>query len=268
MKVSIITVVYNNEDTIADAVNSVLNQDYNDIEYIIIDGQSNDGTLQVLKQYKDQFAEFVSETDNGIYDAMNKGLSYASGEVIGFLNADDFLITNNCISLIVKKFNKTKAEVVYGDNVYVNRTDVNKVVRYWSSGEYKKAKFKKGWMPPHPATYIKKDLYDEYGYFDADIKVIADYDLLLRFMYKHDAKASYLPKAITKMRIGGNSNGSFGLLIKKSEELRQVWKKNNLKIPPLITIRRPLGKIKQYFKISKLQKKTLTNGLKDLLKEF
>ncbi len=247
MKVSIITVVWNNKETIKDAIDSVLNQTYEDIEYIIVDGASTDGTVDVVKEYGAKITKFISEVDNGLYDAMNKGIQQATGDIIGFINADDMLNSLDCIEAIVEKFQLEKLDVVYGDKIYVDPNDVTRQLRYWRAGEFNKSNYKRGWMTPHLSTYIKKELYDKYGGFRNDFKIAADYELMLRFIYKNNAKVKYLPKVIAKMRAGGVSNSSFKNIAISNYEVYKSWKINNLTVSPFIMFQKPLSKIKQYF---------------------
>ncbi|NDJ18720.1 glycosyltransferase family 2 protein [Myxacorys almedinensis] len=205
MKISIITVVFNGESTIRDTIHSVLSQDYPDIEHIIIDGASTDGTLNIIKMYSDRLAKVISEPDSGIYDAMNKGLRLASGDVIGILNSDDFYADTTVISSVVKHFEQTQAESVFGDLVYVTSSDRNKVIRYYSSAKFNPDQFAYGWMPAHPTFFVKRWAYERYGLFKTDYKIAADYELLTRFLAKHRLSYSYLPKIMVKMRAGGVS---------------------------------------------------------------
>ena len=246
MKVTIITVVFNNAATISDAIDSVLNQTYKDIEYIIIDGKSTDGTLETINNYGKQITKVVSEEDSGIYDAMNKGLSIASGEIIGFINADDMLHNNQCIEKIVNKFNR-EIDAVYGDKIYVDRNDATKLLRYWKAGNFNKQKYKYGWMTPHLSTYFKKRIYDEFGVFDRRFKIAADYELMLRFLYKNNIKVRYIPEVIATMRAGGVSNSSLLNIIISNYEVYRSWKVNGLSVSPMIMIIKPLSKLKQFF---------------------
>ena len=248
MKVSIITVVYNNEDTIKDAIESVLNQTYKNIEYIIIDGVSTDGTVEVIKSYGDKIDKFISEKDNGIYDAMNKGIKLASGDIVGILNSDDFYASNDIIEKVVKTLKEQKVDSVYGDLVYVNAKDTNKIVRYWKSKPYKKGLFKKGWHPAHPTFFVKKEIYDKYGIFNLDFKIAADYELMLRFLEKYQISSGYIPEVFVKMRIGGESNQSIKNIIKANIESYNAWKVNNLKPPFYLPFIKPLKKLRQFIK--------------------
>ena len=176
MKVSIITVTLNNQDTIKSTIESVINQTYSNIEYIIIDGGSADATIDVIKKYEGKIAKWISEKDDGIYDALNKGLRFATGDIVGFLHSDDIYDNNNIISLIVNAFKNNNNEIVYGDLVYVYKEDANKIIRYWRAGEYKYERISKGWMPPHPTFFARKELYDKYGCFNSNFKIAADYE--------------------------------------------------------------------------------------------
>lgn len=246
MKVSIITISYNSAETIEDTIQSVLNQNYSDIEYVIIDGGSKDDTLSIIDKYKDQIAILVSEPDKGIYDAMNKGVEKASGDLVGILNSDDIYADNNVISDIVKCIGEKDS--VYADLVYVDRENTDKTTRYWKSGEYKDGLFKKGWMPPHPTFFLKKSRYNEFGTYNLELKSAADYELMLRMLHKHKISVNYLPRVITKMRVGGQSNVTFRNRIKANKEDRRAWVINGLK-PGLLTLTmKPLRKIKQFVK--------------------
>lgn len=247
-KVSIITVCYNSEETIEDTIKSVINQNYSNIEYIIIDGLSTDNTLEIINKYQDKIAKIVSEKDEGLYDAINKGIGLATGNIIANLNSDDFYIDNNVISDVVEKFIQEKAEALYADLYYVDAIDTNKVVRKWVSGHYKDGLFFKGWMPPHPTFFVKKEVYNKYGSFNLAFKSAADYEIMLRFIHKHKVKIAYLPRVIVRMRIGGVSNASLLNRIKANREDKKAWEINGLKPKPLTLIFKPLSKIGQYFK--------------------
>jgi glycosyltransferase involved in cell wall biosynthesis len=248
MKVSIITVSYNSAQTIADTIKSVINQDYNDVEYIIIDGNSSDNTLAVIDPYKSQLAKLVSEPDKGIYHAMNKGLALATGDIIGILNSDDVYADNTVISDVVALFNRDNYDACYADLCYVEKDDLSKVVRYWQSGPYSKANFLKGWMPPHPTFFLKKECYQKFGFFNTDFRTSADYEIMLRMLYKHHVSCTYLPRVIIQMRVGGQSNISLKNRIKANREDRKAWSVNGLN-PGIFTLfRKPLSKISQFFK--------------------
>ncbi len=247
VKISIITAVFNSRQFIESALKSVLSQTYQNVEYIVIDGGSTDGTLEIINKYRDKIAKFISEPDKGIYDAMNKGIKLATGEIIGFLNSDDFYDDNNAIETVVKEMENKKADVCWGDLVYVDKDDIPKIIRFWKSSEYKKGKFKKGWMPPHPTFFVRKRVYEKYGLFNLDFKIAADYELMLRFLEKYKVSSCYIPKVLVKMRVGGKSN-RFINIIKANFEAYRAWKINSLKINPFRILLKPLSKISQYFK--------------------
>ena len=229
MKVSIITVVYNNQNTINSAIQSVLKQDYSKIEYIIVDGNSTDGTVEKIKPYQKNLAHFISEPDKGIYDAMNKGLKLATGDIIGILNSDDFYANNNIISEIVNEFKDKKVDLVFGDIVYVKPDDLNKITRYYGSANFHPKKFAWGWMPSHPSCFLKREIYEKYGYFKTDYKIAADYELLTRFMAKHGISYSYIPKVFVKMRTGGVSSANFKSNWILNKEIVRACRENGIK---------------------------------------
>lgn len=247
LRVSVITVCYNSSETIESTIRSVISQSYENIEYIIIDGKSTDSTLSIIEKYKNKVAKFVSEKDNGLYDAINKGIALSTGDIIAIIHADDFYVTLNTIAEVVKVFEEKKTDTVYGDLQYVERTDTNKIKRNWISGEYNKQNFLKGWMPPHPAFFAKKECYDKFGLFNTDLRSAADYELMLRFLYKHNCSAAYLPQVLVKMRVGGKSNVSIANRIKANREDKKAWLINDLKPGLLTFIRKPLSKLSQFF---------------------
>jgi len=205
MKISIITVVYNNKDTIKDAIESVLNQDYKDIEYIIVDGASNDGTVEIINSYTKRIDKFISESDKGIYDAMNKGLKLATGDVVGILNSDDFYIDNCVLSQVLEKFKTEDIDALFANLIFVRASNLEKIVRHYDSSHFTPDKFAYGWMPAHPTFFVKREAYIKYGLFKTDYKIAADYELLVRFLYNYRLKYYYLNKNIIKMRLGGAS---------------------------------------------------------------
>ncbi len=205
MKISIITVVYNNKDTIGHAIDSILEQTYKDIEYIIIDGNSTDGTVDIINSYGDKITAFVSEPDKGIYDAMNKGIRLATGDVVGILNSDDFYINDEVIGRVVKEFEERGVDSVFADLVYVKPDNLKRYVRRYSSKKFKPSKFAYGWMPAHPTFFVKKVFYDQHGLYKTDYKIAADYELLIRFLHKYKLSYSYIDAVLTVMRMGGAS---------------------------------------------------------------
>lgn len=247
MKFSIITVSFNSDSTLEQTIQSVFNQTFKDIEYIVIDGGSTDGTLTILNKYKDQL-KFISEKDTGIYDAMNKGLKMAKGEIIGMIGSDDFYPSNDVLLQVSKAFDEFKTDAIYGDKQYVNPDNINKIVRFWTVGPYKKENWLEGWMPPHLSFYLKKSVYDRYGYYCTDFTCSADYELMLRMLYKNGVSAHYLPKVLMTMRNGGTSTASWKHRLVANQEDRKAWKINNL-MPKWYTLWwKPLSKITQLLK--------------------
>jgi len=246
MKVSIITVCRNSESVIQTAIQSVLKQDYPDIEYIIVDGDSSDSTVQIIRSYGKQISRFISEKDQGMYFAFNKGVAMASGDVIGILNADDFYSNEKVVSRIVKEFQTKMVDSVYGDLQYVSRDNTEKVFRHWKSQPFEPALFLRGWMPPHPTFFVKRSCYEKYGTFNTVFSISADYELMLRFLYKHKISASYIPEVLVKMRTGGISNMSLKSRIKANKEDRLAWKINGIKPTSFTLILKPLSKLRQF----------------------
>ncbi len=248
MKVSIITITYNSESTLIDTIDSVLNQTYKDIEYIVIDGKSTDSTVSIIHSYKDKISKFISEKDNGLYDALNKGIAMATGDIVGVLHSDDFYTNHQVIEKVVQTFKLNQADAVYANLFYVDKTNVNKIIRKWTSGKYKHGMFVNGWMPPHPTFFVRRHCYEKYGSFNLDLVSAADYELMLRFVHKHQIKLAYLPEFIIKMRAGGLSNASLSNRIRANKEDRKAWLMNGLK-PKFHTLYlKPLRKIIQLFK--------------------
>ena len=246
MKVSIITITYNSAETVEDTIQSVLAQDYPNIEYIIVDGASKDETMSIVNRYRDKIATIHSEPDKGIYDAMNKGVRLATGDLIGILNSDDFYADGKVISDIVKTVKEAASDSCYADLVYVDRNDTSRVVRTWKSGEYRHGQFMRGWMPPHPTFFVKREVYEAYGHYSLQLHSAADYELMLRFIHKHAIKVTYLPRVITKMRAGGQSNVTIKNRWRANQEDRLAWKMNGLQPGFFTLIRKPLSKVLQF----------------------
>jgi len=244
MRVSIITVCYNSAETIEDTIKSVLEQDYNNIEYIVIDGGSTDGTNAIIQQYRDQISYYISEPDKGIYDAMNKGVEAATGELIGILNSDDLYFNKSVISDIIGKIGVNDG--IYADLIYVDQKNINRIRRIWRSGKYSRKAFLWGWMPPHPTFFVKKKCYNKYGLYDLALKTASDYELMLRFLYKHKISIAYLPEVIIKMRTGGVSNLSIKNRIIANREDKKSWKINQLKPNIFTFLMKPLRKLGQF----------------------
>lgn len=248
MKVAIITVCYNSAETIESAIQTVLSQDYPDVEYIVVDGASSDRTLEIIDQYRDRISQVISEPDKGVYDAINKGIKAASADVVGLMHSDDLYAHPRVISDIVAAFKQHGTDAVYGDLEYVSRTETDKVIRNWQSKPYHRKLFKQGWMPPHPTLYVKRELFDKYGYYNLDLRISADYELMLRYFYKHRITSTYLPQVLVKMRVGGISNVSLKSRLEANQEDRKAWAMNDLK-PGIFTLfAKPLSKIFQFLK--------------------
>ncbi len=222
MKISIITATYNSEATLQSCMLSVLEQSYQNIEYVIIDGQSKDGTLEIIKNFQVEFPKvifkIVSEPDKGIYDALNKGIALATGDVIGFVHSDDVLAHSQIIESIANQFKTQELDGIYGDLQYVNKTDITKVFRRWKSCDFNKKLLKKGWMPAHPTLYLKKAVYNQFGGFNTNYSIAADYDFILRIFKNEQLKFYYLPEVILKMRVGGESNRNLNRILLKMKE--------------------------------------------------
>lgn len=208
MKVSIITTCYNRVGTIRETIESVLNQVYRDIEYIVVDGASTDGSHDVINEYQDKVDIFVSEPDNGMYEAINKGIRLATGDVVGLVHSDDFLYDSHVISDIVKRFEETNADFIYGDGVFVDPNNTDKIIRNWEGGNYHRWKVKLGWLPLHPTCYIRRDVLLKHGLYDESYKIAADTEFLVRYLYAYRLKISYLKRRIVRMRMGGLSTDS------------------------------------------------------------
>lgn len=247
VKISIITATYNSADTVIDAIESVNNQTYDNIEHIIIDGGSKDDTVNVVKRLGKRVSIIISEPDKGIYDALNKGIDVATGDIIGFMHSDDIFYDNQVIEKIASVFSSSEVGSVYGDLEYVQKDDTNRVVRKWVSGNFKLDKVKSGWMPPHPTFYMKRENYKKLGGFNLEYSIAADYDSILRYLFKYKISTAYIPEVLVKMRVGGASNKSIENIIKKSKEDRLALKSNN--IPWLkALLMKNLTKIPQFFK--------------------
>ena len=246
MKISIITVSFNSAKTIRQTIESVLSQDYLDLEYIVVDGASKDGTVNILREY-DGKIKYISEPDKGIYDALNKGIKLATGEIIGTIGGDDFYPNACVISNIAKAFIDFKTDAIYGDKQYVNMGDDDTIVRYWRSGEYQRENWLKGWMPPHLSFYLKKSAFQKYGDYVTDFTCSGDYELMLRMLYKNQLTAHYLPEVVMTMRNGGTSTASWKHRYRANIEDRRAWQINGLK-PHWFTLwLKPISKISQLF---------------------
>ena len=246
LKISVITAVYNRADTIQDALDSVAMQDYAQIEHVVVDGASHDGTVEILQRNSDQIDALISETDNGIYDALNKGIRLATGDVIGFLHADDVFASTKVLSRIAAEFAAPTVDATYGDLVYVSNDDKRSVIRHWKAGHFSQGRLAWGWMPPHPTLYVRRDVYERLGTFDNDFGIAADYDCILRLLGRGKVSPAYIPDVLVKMRIGGASNGSLRKILQKSREDYQALRRNEIGGVGALAWKN-LSKLRQYF---------------------
>ena len=246
MKISLITVCKNSEGNITNCIESVLSQTYKNREYILVDGGSTDGTVEKIKKCDSRISKWISEEDDGIYDAMNKGINMSSGDVIGFLNSDDIYAAPSILESVAKNFEDNDIDSCYGDLVYVSKDDTNQVIRNWKSCEFNYKLFKNGWHPPHPTFFVKKNIYEKYGVFDTKYKIGADYALMLKFLIKHKISVKYIPEVLVKMRVGGNSNKNLFNILRANLECYRAWKENDLDISPLFIFKKPFFKLFQY----------------------
>lgn len=244
MKVSIITSCFNREATIGQAIESVLTQDYPDIEYIVVDGASKDNSLAIINHYKNKISKIISEPDKGMYEAINKGLRTATGDIIGLVHSDDFLYATDTISRMVAAFERTGADFVYGNGLFVNPEDTNKVIRNWMGGSYSKWKVKHGWLPLHPTCYIKKSCIDRLGMYNESYKIAADSDFLVRYLYEADLKVYYLNEYIVRMRMGGLSTDSKRRKMMWEEDIR-MYRSHGFN-PTLTKLQKMAWKIPQF----------------------
>jgi len=247
MKISIITVVYNNERTIEEAMKSVLEQTYKNIEYVIIDGKSKDNTVNIINGFKDKLGYFISEKDSGLYHAMNKGILASKGEIIGILNSDDLYQDLDVISDVMKQFNNDpELDILYGDLIYVKPDNINRVVRNWISKKYYDRFFENANVPPHPTLFVRRKVYQQEGLFNLQFRLAADYEFMLRIFKKHNFKCKYYNRLIVKMRLGGATNASFTNIIKQNKEILKAWKLNNLKAPIFLMPLRMIKRLNQF----------------------
>lgn len=244
MKVSIITSCFNRVSTIRGAIESVLAQDYPDIEYIVVDGASTDGSLDVIKEYDGRVSRIISEPDHGMYEAINKGIRAASGEIIGLVHSDDFLYDTHVISDVVGRFEASGADFVYGDGIYVDFDNTGRVVRNWIGGRYSKLKVKCGWLPLHPTCYIRREVMAREGFYDESYKIAADSDLLVRYLYKADLNVEYMRRYIIRMRMGGLSTDAAKRKAMWKEDIRLYRNHGFMPVPSKIM--KMMWKIPQY----------------------
>ena len=246
LKVSIITVTFNSAQYLQDCINSVRSQTYSNIEYIIVDGKSTDHTMGIVRKNQEAIDYWVSETDRGMYDAINKGLAVATGDIIGILNSDDVLDNENVINTIVSCFEKEGVDSIYGDLEFVDRHDVNKVMRIWKGQPFKRSRFRYGWMPAHPTFYVKRSLVEKYGAYENHYFSAADYEFMSRYLYLHKVSSFYIPELLVRMRMGGQSNVNFKQRIRANRRDYLAMKKNKIPFAFIVSILKPLIKVHQF----------------------
>jgi len=247
IKISIITVCFNSAATVEETIKSVAEQSHPDIEHIVVDGCSSDATMGIVDRHRARLAKVVSEPDRGIYDAMNKGLAMASGEIIGFLNSDDLFADASSLACVAKAFEDPTVDACYADLVYLGEHDQSKVVRYWKSRDYRKGLFNWGWMPAHPTFYVRQSVYQRFGGFDLQFNLQADFELTMRFLEVHRIKSLYIPKVLVKMRLGGATNRSLRNVLQGNLEAYRACKKHGLAVTPLFMVRKVLSRLPQFF---------------------
>lgn len=250
MKFSIVTATYNSENTVRDTIESVLSQTFQDYEYMIIDGKSKDRTIEIVKEYIPRFngrMRYISEPDKGIYDAMNKGFRMGTGDILALINSDDFFYDDDALAKVAKCFEEhPETDGVYADLCYVSQTDKEHVVRKWVSGPQRT--FRNGWLPAHPTFYVKRPVYEQFGYFNLDYKLAADFELMLRFVDKHHIRLTYLKEPLVRMRLGGATSKNLSNIIRQNKECIRAFKENGLPVGFLYPLYRFLPKIKQFFR--------------------
>ena len=246
MKISVVTICYNSAELIDDAIKSVLSQDYPDLEYIIVDGNSTDNTMEIVRGYGDKIHTVVSEPDKGLYDAINKGVDLATGDVVGFLHSDDYFTGTGVISSIAKAFKEQDVDATYSDLRYVDRENTDRLIRDWKTGLYTKGGFRRGWSAPHETFYLKKSCYEKYGNYRLDFEISSDYELMLRMIHKHEISLAYIREVLVVMRVGGKSNVSLQNRLLANKEDRRAWTVNGLKPAWYTRYMKPLRKLKHY----------------------
>ena len=246
MRISVITATYNAARTVAACLGSVARQTHPDVEHWVLDGASRDGTQAIVEAARGRLAGFISEPDNGIYDALNKGIARATGEVVGFLHADDFYAGDSTLATIAAAFDDPRVDAVYGDLTYVDAVDASRVIRYWKAGPVSRERLKRGWMPPHPTFYVRRSVYQRLGSFDTRYRISADYDCIVRFLFGGGVRAAYIPQVLVSMRVGGISNRSLRTIALKSREDLRIMREHGLGgLPTLLA--KNLGKVAQFW---------------------
>jgi len=251
MHVSIVTITYNDADTVQETIDCVRQQSHESIEYVVKDGGSDDGTIDIIEDNLDIIDRWVSMPDDGLFDALNEGIRMASGDVVGILHADDLFAADDVVEEVSRRMSEEDADVCWGDLVYVERDSPDAVVRYWESSEYKPGRFARGWMPPHVTFFARRELFEECGDYDLDFNYAADYELMLRFLRVCNADSTYIPSVLTKMRVGGVSDRSItniGFLARNQWDCYRAYRANGLPGGYLIPILKPLTKLPQSFR--------------------
>ena len=248
IKISIVTVVYNAADTLEETILSVSTQRYPNIEHIVIDGGSTDGSIEIIKKHSDKVDIWISEPDEGIYHGMNKGIAMATGAVIGTLNADDVYQDNHVLDRIAGTFADEDIEGCYGDLVYVDPDDLSKVIRYWTSEPYRPGLFERGWMPAHPTFFVRSTVYERFGVFNLQLKLQSDFELTARLMALHQISTKYIPKVLVRMRTGGATNKSWKNILRGNLESYRACKKMGLKLTPFYFFTKMMMRVPQYFR--------------------
>jgi glycosyltransferase involved in cell wall biosynthesis len=247
VKISVVTVCFNSQRTIADTLLSVLSQDYAEVEHIVVDGGSRDGTLEVINRTPNRITKLITEPDRGIYDAMNKGIALATGDVVGFLNSDDIYADSEALRKVAASLSVSAVDACYGDIVFVAADDPERIVRYWRPGDYAPGRVAKGWMPPHPTFFVRRSAYKLTGGFDLSYRLQGDYEMAIRLLEKQKLRLVYLPETLVRMRMGGASNSSIGNVIRGNQEAYRAAKTHGLARNPLFMVCKVLTRIPQYF---------------------
>lgn len=247
LTISVITAVFNRANTIGQALASVQEQTWEQVEHLVIDGGSTDGTLELLELQGARLAVLVSEPDKGIYDAINKGLEQATGDVVGLMHSDDFYADEQVLERVARAFSDSAVDGVYGDLDYVARDDPSRIVRRWRAGIYEPSRLTKGWMPPHPTLYLRRSVIQKWGAFDTSFRIAADYDAMLRYLGRGRIRLAYIPEVLVKMRVGGESNRSFSRILRKSWEDYAALRRNEVGGMGTLAWKN-LSKLPQFFK--------------------
>lgn len=248
MKVTIITVVFNGAKTIKHTIESVLNQAYKNVEYILIDGNSSDNTMDIVNEYKDTIDTIISEPDKGLWDAINKGIGLATGDVIGLLHADDFYTDEKVLQRVVSKLEESKTDTLFADLLYIKDDNLDLVLRYFSAKNFTPKKLTYGLMPPHPTFFVKKSIYEKYGTYRLDLKIASDYEMFVRLLYKNNVSYSYIPFPIVKMRVGGLSGGGIKNKVLINREVIKSMKHNGINSNHLLILRKYPVKVLEIIK--------------------